>query len=73
MSESNIIDARGLSCPQPALLARQELQKLGKGKLEVLVDNITARENVSRIGRNLGWGITVDEPSPDNIRIVMEK
>lgn len=73
MSESNIVDARGLSCPQPAMLARQALQKLVKGELEVIVDNSTARENVSRTARNLGWAVSVEERSADDIHLLMQK
>jgi tRNA 2-thiouridine synthesizing protein A len=73
MNESNIIDARGLSCPQPAMLARQALQRLSKGTLEVVVDNSTARENVSRIAENLGWEVNIDERSEDDVHLVMKK
>ncbi len=73
MSESNIVDARGLSCPQPAMLARQALQKLEKGELEVIVDNSTARENVSRTAGNLGWAVNVEELSEDEIHLLMRK
>ncbi|MFC1974599.1 sulfurtransferase TusA family protein [Chloroflexota bacterium] len=73
MSEIQTVDARGLSCPQPAMLARQALQKLAKGTIEVLVDTSTARENVSRIAGNLGWGVTVEEQSEGSCRMVMKK
>ena len=73
MSESNIVDARGLSCPQPAMLARQALQKLSRGSLEVIVDNGTSRENVSRIAKNLGWEIDIDERSEDDVHLLIRK
>lgn len=73
MSELNIVDARGLSCPQPAMLARQALQKLSRGSLEVIVDNGTARENVSRIAKNLGWEIDIDERSEDDVHLLIIK
>jgi len=73
MVDLKIVDARGLSCPQPALLARQALQKESKGTLEVIVDNSTARENVSRTAKNLGWQVNVDERSEDEIHLVMKK
>jgi len=73
MSESDVIDARGLSCPQPAMMARQALQKLSKGTLEVIVDNSTARENVSRIATNLGWEINIDERAEDDVHLTMRK
>jgi len=68
-----IVDARGLSCPQPAMLARQALMKLSKGAIEVIVDNGTARENVSRIAKNLGWEINIDERSEEDVHILMKK
>ena len=73
MGNENTVDARGLSCPQPALMARQELQKASRGRVDVIVDNTTARENVLRTARNLGWAVTVDERAADEIHIVMEK
>lgn len=73
MNEAKTIDARGLSCPQPALLARRALQKLGKGTVEVLVDTDTALENVSRVAKNAGWKLTI-EPLSDGVhRLVMTK
>jgi TusA-related sulfurtransferase len=73
MSDTKIIDARGLSCPQPALLARQALQKTGKGTIEVLVDTTTALENVSRLAKNAGWTVNVEIQPQENYRIVIKK
>ena len=73
MSNIKMIDARGLSCPEPALLTRQVLQKLNKGALEVLVDTGTARENVARVAENMGWTVTVEEQPESSYRIVMKK
>ncbi len=73
MVDVKIVDARGLSCPQPALMTRQALQKESKGTLEVIVDNTTAQENVSRTARNLGWNVTVNKRSEDEIHVVMKK
>ena len=39
----------------------------------VIVDNSTARENVSRIARNLGWEMDVDERAEDDIHLVFTK
>ena len=73
MNESNVVDARGLSCPQPAMMTRQALQKLSKGNIEVIVDNSTARENVSRIAKNLGWEVDISERSEDQIHLELKK
>ena len=59
MSEK--IDARGLSCPQPVVLVKKAIDKLGKGEIEVLVDTVTSKENVSRLARNAGFQVSEEE------------
>ncbi len=57
------LDARGLSCPEPAMLARQALIQAKSGTLIVRVDSVASRENVSRTARHAGWQATIlDEP-----------
>ena len=73
MSDIKTVDARGLSCPQPTMLARQAIQKLDRGTVEVLVDSGTARENVSRLAKNAGWAVTVEEQADGSSRIVLNK
>ncbi len=73
MSEIKTVDARGLSCPQPAMLTRQAIHKLEKGTVEVLVDSATARENVSRLAKNAGWTVTIEDKSDGSSRIVLKK
>ncbi len=52
---SETVDARGLSCPQPVLLALAAMKKLDKGELTVLVDTDTSKENVLRAAASQGW------------------
>lgn len=73
MSDIKILDARGLSCPQPPMLTQEALQKMGKGTIEVLVDSSTARENVSRLARNSGWNVTVEDQPDGSSRIILRK
>jgi len=55
MSESTRrIDARGLACPKPVLSAKKALEEGGFDRLEIVVDNAAARENVSRFARYSG-------------------
>ena len=42
------LDARGLSCPAPVLMAKKAVEKDTLDALEVLVDNEAAKQNVSR-------------------------
>jgi tRNA 2-thiouridine synthesizing protein A len=67
------VDARGLSCPQPVMLARQAISELTKGSIEVLVDSGTARDNVARLGKNNGWLVQVEDQPDGSCRIVLEK
>jgi tRNA 2-thiouridine synthesizing protein A len=73
MSENTIVDARGLSCPQPVMLTNDAIKKLGKGTIEVLVDSDTARENVSRLARNSGWKVNVEKKPEGEYHISITK
>ncbi len=73
MNEIRTVDARGLSCPEPALLATQAMKKNIKGTIEVLVDSGTARENVSRLAKKEGWAVSIEEQTDGNTRIVLKK
>ena len=73
MSDSTTVDARGLSCPQPAMVARDAIRKQERGTVEVLVDSGTALENVSRLARNAGWAVTVEEQAEGASKIVLKK
>lgn len=49
------VDARGLSCPQPVIETKRVLDKHRSGVVEILVDTVTSRENVTRFAQNAGW------------------
>ena len=55
-----IVDARGLSCPQPVVATRQALQE-GEDEVITIVDNETAKQNVSRLAVNQGFEVSVEE------------
>ena len=56
------IDVTGLSCPEPVVRTQAALKGLPAGeKLEVLVDSVTARENVSRTAPAAGCAVAVEE------------
>lgn len=60
----NQIDARGRSCPEPVLLTKKAVEKNPEG-IQVLVDNATARENITRFGKNAGYQVEVKEINDD--------
>ena len=55
-----IIDARGLSCPEPVILTRQALAG-GAESYKVLVDNNASKENVTRYAEHQGYTVSVTE------------
>ncbi|MFO7839611.1 MAG: sulfurtransferase TusA family protein [Desulfosalsimonadaceae bacterium] len=54
---SNTVDARGLSCPQPVLMALDAIKKAEGDELVVLVDTEASRENVGRAVNGQGWQV----------------
>jgi len=52
------VDARGLSCPQPVILARKAVDA-GQFPIEVLVESVTSRENVRRMAEKAGCKVAV--------------
>jgi TusA-related sulfurtransferase len=55
------------------MLASKAINKLNKGAIEVLVDSGTARDNVSRLAKNSGWAVTIEEKPEGNFRMVLKK
>ncbi|NCD25071.1 MAG: preprotein translocase subunit TatB [Deltaproteobacteria bacterium] len=67
------VDARGLSCPQPVLLAMQAMRAAGSGEIEVVVDNEASRENVGRAAQSQGWSVAVTDLGNDEFRLDLAK
>ncbi len=57
---SEVLDCRGLACPEPVLRTRALVEKK-PGAVEVLVDNAPASENVSRFLAKSGYAPQVEK------------
>jgi len=68
-----IVDASGLSCPQPVLMTLNKIKTLNKGEIEVLVDTETSKENVSRAAKSQGWKVADVAESGDGYKILIKK
>ena len=68
---AHTVDARGLSCPQPVILARKAIQA-GKFPIEVLVETVTSRENVRRAAEKLGCTVQVEDLG-DEFKLTLTK
>lgn len=55
-----ILDARGLSCPEPVVMIRNAMAS-GEDAYEITVDNRTSRENVTRYAEHQGYRVAVTE------------
>jgi tRNA 2-thiouridine synthesizing protein A len=68
-----IVDVRGLSCPQPVLLVMSKLQEKASGEIEVIVDNEVSRENVSRAARSKGWEVREERQEGDDWHLILAR
>lgn len=70
---SETVDARGLSCPQPVLMALTKMREMKTGQLEVLVDNEVSKENVSRAASKEGWVVAHIQQDAEAYHIVLKR
>ena len=67
-----VIDARGLSCPQPVLLAKKMTDSNLYYTFKVLVDDMAAFENISALAKS--FNLTVShEKMVDHIEMTLLK
>jgi TusA-related sulfurtransferase len=59
------VDARGLSCPMPVIKTKNAIESSESGPIVVIVNDGTARNNVTRLAKNKGFNITVEEKGED--------
>ena len=56
------IDCRNLACPEPVIRTKNALEGLKKGeKLEILVNSITPKENISRFLKNQNVEFSIEQ------------
>jgi TusA-related sulfurtransferase len=70
---AEIVDASGLSCPQPVLMTLNRIKALDQGEIEILVDTDTSKENVSRAAESQGWEISEVNESDTGYRVLIKK
>ena len=68
-----IIDTKGLACPQPVVLTRKALEGFNHGELTVLVDNDTARENVTRFAAGQGCTVSAIDKGENIFELLIRK
>jgi len=59
------VDARGLSCPMPVIKTKKAIEGMKTGSVVVIVDNGTARDNVSRLAKSKGFNVALEKKGDD--------
>ncbi|MBQ8239004.1 MAG: sulfurtransferase TusA family protein [Oscillospiraceae bacterium] len=59
-----MLDARGLSCPEPVVMIRKAMMTKD-AEYTIVVDNPTAKENVTRYAEHQGYTVTVTEANDE--------
>ena len=66
-----LVDARGIGCPKPVIMAEEALSKIDEGIVDVLVDNEASANNLARFAsKNAFYSETAREDSYWRIKIV---
>lgn len=69
---SKIVDARGLPCPQPVILARQALAEGGFETYEIIVDNEASRENLLKFAAYARCAVERMEATGAETRVILK-
>ena len=70
---SIIVDAGGLSCPQPVLMTLDKIKEIQKGEILIKVDTDTSKENVSRAAQSQGWEIADVQEDEGGYQVTIKK
>lgn len=67
------IDAKGLACPKPVIMTKNELDNMESGIVETTVDNKVAVNNLSRLAKGQGFKYSTVTISEDEYVVTIEK
>jgi len=62
---AEVVDVRGLSCPEPVIRTKEALEAMRSDEVVVLIDREAAKENVLRLARSFGCAVEVVEEDGD--------
>lgn len=64
------VDARGLSCPEPALMAMEAMNDFPDEEIRVLVSAAVQKQNVTEIAQKQGRQVTATQDGADFVLII---
>ena len=59
------IDARGMTCPEPLIATKKALEGIESGIVNIRVDNVIAKENVTKFATAHGCGVLITQQDVD--------
>lgn len=66
------VNAIGFVCPVPVIMTKKALNEINEGEVEVLVDNETAKQNLEKLAKELGYEFKSCEVG-ENFQVVITK
>jgi len=60
-----VVDARGLTCPQPVILTKKAMGEPGGDDLVTIVNQMVALENVSKLAKSQGYDTEIEQKDDD--------
>lgn len=66
------VNAVGFVCPVPVIMTKKALNEIAEGEVEVLVDNETAKQNLEKLAKELGYEFKSYEID-GNFQVVINK
>lgn len=65
------LDAKGLFCPEPLMMAREALERHAGERISIEVDQGAAKENIARLARKKGLPVTVEDVEEGVFRLTI--
>ncbi|WP_425448721.1 sulfurtransferase-like selenium metabolism protein YedF [Dethiothermospora halolimnae] len=67
------VNAIGVACPKPVIMTKKALEEITEGVVTCIVDNEVAKENVSKLAKNLGYEFDVEKRRDGNFSVNITK
>ena len=64
------VDARGLSCPEPALMAMEAMNDYPDEEIRVIVSAAVQKQNVTEIAQKKGRQVTATQEGADFVLVI---
>lgn len=68
-----MLDVRNLSCPTPVLTVKKEILKNSPKKLEILLNDTAAMENIMRFSEFSGYSVLIQPLNQEETRMTLKK